>query len=67
MSNPRSDIQYICSEYFDHPNYYKIDGRPVLVVYVTRKLHNDGILEEALLTMRSEASKCGHNIYLIGD
>eukprot|EP00536_Pseudo-nitzschia_multiseries_P001546 jgi/Psemu1/3502/gm1.3502_g len=67
MSNPRNDIQYICENYFDHPNYYKIDGRPVLFVYVTRVLHRDGVLEEALLTMRSEASKCGHNLYLIGD
>jgi glycoprotein endo-alpha-1,2-mannosidase len=67
MSVPRSDIQYMCENYFDHPNYYKIDGRPVLVVYVTRVLHREGILEEALLTMRSEASKCGHNLYLIGD
>jgi hypothetical protein len=67
MSVPRDDIKYMCENYFDHPNYYKIDGRPVLAVYVTRVLHREGILEEALLTMRSEASKCGHNIYLIGD
>mmetsp|Transcript_7616 Transcript_7616/g.18987 ORF Transcript_7616/g.18987 Transcript_7616/m.18987 type:complete len:565 (+) Transcript_7616:130-1824(+) len=67
MSTPRSDIKYICENYFDNPNYYKIDGRPVLFVYVTRVLHRDGVLEEALLTMRSEASKCGHNLYLIGD
>jgi hypothetical protein len=57
----------MCERYFDHPNYYKIDGRPVLVIYITRKLQSDGVLEEALLTMRSEASKCGHNIFLIGD
>jgi len=67
MSSARSDIEYMCQNYFDHPNYYKIDGRPVLFVYVTRILHSDGVLEEALLTMRSEASKCGHNLYLIGD
>jgi len=67
MSTARSDIQYICQNYFDHPNYYKVNGRPVLVIYVSRKLHDDGILEEALLTMRSEANKWGHNVYLIGD
>jgi hypothetical protein len=67
MSNARSDIQYMCEHYFNHPNYYKIDGRPVLVIYITRKLQSDGVLEEALLTMRSEAGKCGHNLYLIGD
>jgi glycoprotein endo-alpha-1,2-mannosidase len=67
MSTTRTDMQYMCEHYFDHPNYYKIDDRPVLVIYVTRALHSDGILEEALLTMRSEVSKCGKNLYLIGD
>ncbi|KAL3924484.1 MAG: hypothetical protein SGILL_001023 [Bacillariaceae sp.] len=67
MSNARSDMRYMCENYFDHPNYYRIDGRPVLVMYITRRLQNDDLLEEALLTMRSEASKCGHNVYLIGD
>ena len=67
MSVPREDIQYMCDNYFDHDNYYKIDGRPVIVVHVTRLLHSEGILEEAILTMRSEANKCGKNLYIIGD
>jgi hypothetical protein len=67
MSTARSDIQYMCEHYFDHPNYYRINDRPVLVIYITRHLHDEGLLEVALLTMRSEASKCGHNLYLIGD
>ena len=67
MSVPLNDIQHMCENYFDHPNYYQIDGRPVLVVYVTRSLYQEGVLEETLLTMRSEASKCGHNLYIIGD
>lgn len=67
MSVPQSDMKYMCKHYFDHPNYYRIDGRPVLVIYISRKLEKLGTLEKALLTMRSEANKCGHNIYLIGD
>jgi Glycosyl hydrolase family 99 len=67
MSTARNDIQYMCEHYFDHPNYYRINDRPVLVIYITRQLHYEGLLEEALLIMRSEASKCGHNLYLIGD
>jgi len=67
LSNAKTDIKYMCENYFDHPNYYKIDGRPVLFLYISRKLHSVGTLEEALLTMRSTASKCGHNLYLIGD
>mmetsp|Transcript_3372 Transcript_3372/g.6897 ORF Transcript_3372/g.6897 Transcript_3372/m.6897 type:complete len:759 (+) Transcript_3372:141-2417(+) len=67
LPNAKTDIKYMCEHYFDHPNYYKIDGRPVLFIYISRKLHFVGTLEEALLTMRSTASKCGHNLYLIGD
>ena len=67
LPNAKTDIQYMCENYFDHPNYYTIDGRPVLFIYVSRKLDTLGTLEEALLTMRSTASKCGHNLYLIGD
>jgi len=67
MSNVASDIEYMCDNYFDHPNYYKIDGRPVLVLYISRKLDDLGTLPEVLVTMRGVASKCGHNIYLIGD
>jgi len=67
MSVVESDIEYMCENYFDHPNYYKINNRPVLVVYISRKLEQLGTLESALLTMRSRASKCNQNIYLIGD
>ncbi|OEU08978.1 hypothetical protein FRACYDRAFT_139389, partial [Fragilariopsis cylindrus CCMP1102] len=38
MTVPRTDIQYMCENYFNHPNYYKIDGRPVIVMYISRKL-----------------------------
>ena len=67
LQMPRSDIEYMCEHYFNHPNYYKIDGRPVIFMYISRVLHSAGTLEQALLTMRSTASKCGHNLYLIGD
>jgi len=67
MSVPKSDIEHMCEYYFDHPNYYKIDGRPVLVIYISRKLEQLGTLESAVSTMRRAATKCGHNIYLIGD
>lgn len=67
VSNAKTDVEYMCENYFDHPNYYKIDGRPVVFIYISRVLYSRGILEEALLTMRSAGSKCGHDIYLIGD
>lgn len=62
------DISYICETYFSHPNYYHIQGRPVLVVYVTRVLDDvEGLLEESLLLARTAAAKKGFMIYLIGD
>jgi glycoprotein endo-alpha-1,2-mannosidase len=67
VPNARTDVRYMCEHYFCHPSYYKIDGRPVLVIYLSRKLYRDGLLESALLLMRSEASRHGHNLYVIGD
>ena len=62
------DINHMCEHYFDHPNYFKIDGRPVVVVYLTRSLEDiEGKLEEVALLMRTAAAKCGHSLYLVGD
>jgi hypothetical protein len=62
------DINYICDTYFGHPNYFRIDDRPVLVLYVTRTLDDvPGLLQEALLLARTAAAKKGYNIYLVGD
>ena len=67
MSTVKSDFEHICEHYFNHPNYYRVDGRPVVMIYVTRKLQRLGLLEAAVLTMRRTASKCGHGVYLVGD
>lgn len=61
------DISYICKTYFDHPNYYRINGRPVLVVYLTRKLETTGAMEEVVTKMRSAALSHGYDLYLLGD
>jgi glycoprotein endo-alpha-1,2-mannosidase len=65
--NVADDIEYICQTYFDHPNYYRINGRPVLFVYLTRKLETMGKMEEVILLMRSVADFYGHDLYLVGD
>ena len=67
MTNVKNDFEYMCNRYFDHPNYYRINGRPVVFVYITRKLEQLGVMESAVLTMRSTASKCGHDVYIVGD
>jgi glycoprotein endo-alpha-1,2-mannosidase len=67
MENVGPDIQHMCDNYFDHPNYFQIDGRPVVVLYVSRVLDGRGILEQAVTSMRDAASACGHNVYIVGD
>ncbi len=61
------DIQYICSNYFDHPNYYRIDERPVLFVYLTRLLAGLDILDRVIEDMRLAAQEVGYDIYIVGD
>lgn len=36
-----TDILYISKKYFSHPNYFKIDGKPVLWLYLTRLYKGD--------------------------
>jgi len=62
------DIAYAARTYFDHPNYLKIDGRPVLFVYVARALSRKGILDDVVNDMKRAArDNGGHSIYIVGD
>ena len=65
--NVATDIAHMCQNYFSHPNYYKIDDRPVLFMYVTRKYSHLGLLEGILLLIRSTAAQYGFRPYIIGD
>ena len=56
------DLAYIEKNYFDHPYYLKIDGRPVVFVYLTRVyFRNKG--HEHLEQMRQRFPR----LYLVGD
>lgn len=65
--NVASDIKYMADTYFDHPNYFKIEGKPVLFVYLTRVLSRNGVLDETVDLMRSAAQAEGFEIYIVGD
>lgn len=67
VENVASDIQHMATYFWGHPNYYKIDGRPVLFVYLTRAMESRGILKEAIDIMREQASLFGFDIYIVGD
>ncbi len=61
------DIAYMAEHYFNHPNYLKIEGKPVLFVYLTRVLSRNGTLGEVVGAMRASAAQAGHELYIIGD
>ena len=62
-----SDIAYAAETYFNHPNYHRIDGRPVMFVYLTRVLERRELLEDVLSMMRTAAFDKGHLLYIVGD
>ncbi|KAL7537594.1 hypothetical protein ACHAWF_005837 [Thalassiosira exigua] len=68
VENAYWDAGYIANTYFDDPNYLRIDGRPVLFVYVTRLLSKEGKLAEVVRLLRLGAmDNGGHDLYIIGD
>ncbi|VAX16902.1 hypothetical protein MNBD_NITROSPINAE01-1751 [hydrothermal vent metagenome] len=60
-----ADFVKIADLFFDHPSYLKIDGRPVVYLYLTRTLY--GSYKQAFLKLRRELKTRGHDIFLIAD
>jgi glycoprotein endo-alpha-1,2-mannosidase len=60
-----TDMVTIARRYFGHPSYLRIDGRPVLIVYLSREMH--GLLPQAMGEMRQSLSAEGYNPFVIGD
>ena len=56
------DVQYLSDNYFGNPNYLKIDGRPVIFIYLTRVyFRNQG--DAALADLRAAFP----NLYIVAD
>ncbi len=67
FSNPRythllNDFQYMAEHYFKNPHYLKIEGKPVVFIYLTRVYFRDRGLD-ALRRLREQLP----DVYLIGD
>jgi len=60
-----SDFTYFAENFFSHPNYLTIDGRPVVFLYMSNLL--EGNYEQAFANVRSELQNLGYDLYLIGD
>jgi hypothetical protein len=68
LSTVQADLQYIALNYFGDPQYYRINERPVIFVYVTRSLNSRRLLGTVIDLMRSGAAAAGYNdIYIMGD
>jgi len=60
-----SDITRLAEKFFGHPGYLQVDGRPVLIFYLTRTFHGDYF--QAFRRLREELKKKGFDPYFIGD
>lgn len=60
-----NDFKYFCKNLFPSSNYYKINNKPVVFLYLSRIFRGD--VSNALHFIKSESEKLGFNPYLIGD
>lgn len=67
-SNLIPDFQHLATNVFSDPNYMRIDGRPVVVMYLSRVFFNDAAGATALSNMRTTMQQqYGYDPYIIGD
>jgi len=60
-----SDMVTIARRYFAHPSYLRIDGRPVVILYITRMVY--GRFPQAMREMRRALAAEGFDPFVIGD
>jgi glycoprotein endo-alpha-1,2-mannosidase len=59
------DVKHFSTTYFQHPSYLKVNGRPVLYLYLTRTYSGD--YERAIEQARQIVRSAGMELFLIGD
>jgi glycoprotein endo-alpha-1,2-mannosidase len=62
LENWEGDLNYLEEHYFSHPNYLRINGRPVLFVYLSRVFLRD---QGAALVQAAREGPSG--IFIVGD
>ena len=60
-----NDMNHIADVYFSNPNYFNINGRPVLWIYITRDM--TGNWKNAIKEARKNMNDKGYDVYLVGD
>lgn len=62
------DFRYLATNYFQDPNYLKVDGRPVVFMYLTRAYFNSQLSRTYVASLRSTMqSEFGVDPYIVGD
>lgn len=59
------DMNHIADTYFNNENYFKINGRPVLWIYIARDY--TGPYKEIIKQARKNMLEKGYDVYLVGD
>lgn len=68
FNNLVPDFRYLADNYFQNPNYLKIDDRPVVFMYVTRAYFNSQASRDAIATLRlTMLAEFGVDPYIVGD
>jgi hypothetical protein len=67
-ANFRGDLNYLAETVLDDPNYYTVNGKPAVFVYVSRAYAGNADFSDQLDTARREVrDNHGLDLYLIGD
>jgi len=62
-----AETEYLCDNYFNRPGYFRIDGKPVIFIYLTRAM-SDPNLTMCISTIRAAAINKGiGEVYIVGD
>lgn len=60
-----ADVRRVAKNFFNHPSYLKVSGRPVIIFYLTRSVYVN--YEQAFTRLREALKKDGFDPYIIGD
>ena len=60
-----SDVSALADRFFKHPSYLKVDGKPVIMFYLTRTFHGDYF--QAFRKLRQALEYKGYKPYFVAD
>jgi len=61
------DLKVIVDDFFDHPSYLKVNGRPVIIFYISRSRMPYGEGFDGPSVLANMRRRLGYNIYFIAD